>query len=78
MLIRVYIWGHALHRITMIYGLSELGYLKVEGRGMGGRVCVLSLPGFSRSEKLQKEVVNSKQGFVAMWFSQDMMIYAIT
>lgn len=58
---------------SMIYGLSELGYLKVEGRGMGGRVCVLSLPGFSRSEKLQKEVVNSKQGFVAMWFSQDMM-----
>ena len=58
---------------SMIYALSELGYLKVEGRGMGGRVCVLTLSGFSRSEKLQKEVVNSKQGFVAMWFSEDMM-----
>ena len=58
---------------SMIYALSELGYLKVEGRGRGGRVCVLTVSGFSRAEKLQKEVVNSKQGFVAMWFNEDMM-----
>lgn len=58
---------------SMINALSQLGYLKVEGRGMGRRGCVLTLSGFSRAEKLQKEVVNSKQGFVAMWFSEDMM-----
>ena len=59
---------------SMIEALSELGYVKIVGsRGKGGRVCVLTVSGISRAEKLQKEVVNSKQGFVAMWFSEDMM-----
>jgi hypothetical protein len=58
---------------SMVKALSKKGYYGdyiKPGFIEGTRA--LTLDGLQRAESLQKEVVNSKQCFVAMWFSDEM------
>lgn len=59
---------------NMLKALAEKGFLKEIGaRGLGNKDCILTVEGFNRCEKLQKEYTESKQGFVAMWFADSML-----
>lgn len=58
---------------SMLGALDELQYLKTCRRGMGNIVCSLTLRGITRAEELDKKTIDSKQGFVAMWFSDSML-----
>ncbi len=53
----------------MVIALHDMGFLEFQP---GGKVN-LTLTGIQRAESLQKEVVNSKQCFVAMRFNDEMM-----
>lgn len=56
---------------SMLVALQELKLLELKSKNPAR--CVLTLDGIQRAESLQKDVVNSKQCFVAMWFDGNMM-----
>jgi hypothetical protein len=56
---------------NMLRVLSELGYLEPP-KVFGSNSYYLTLLGLERAEQLNKEVINSSQCFVAMWFADDM------
>jgi hypothetical protein len=57
--------------LNMLVALRELKLLELKSKNPAR--CVLTLDGIQRAESLQKDVVNSKQCFVAMWFDENMM-----
>ena len=56
----------------MLQALIDMGFVDHQNTG-GNRDYSLTLEGIQRAERLQKEAVNSKQCFVAMWFDQSML-----
>jgi hypothetical protein len=56
---------------NMLIALQDLKYLDLKSESPDEYV--LTLEGIQRAESLQKEVINTKQCFVAMWFDPSMM-----
>jgi len=61
--------------INMIDALSslDLDYIASKSDAIGNKKYHLTLKGIEKAETLQKEVKQSKQAFVAIWFDEDMV-----
>ncbi len=53
---------------NMVGALSSLDYIKLTNQ-FEPLTFILTLPGFEKAESLEKQIIASKQGFVAMWFN---------